>query len=272
MRRWGRPGAPRVFLLHGWMDVGGTFQFLTDALLEHGDWEVIAPDLRGFGLSEWPQDGYWFPDYYADFEAILDHYLPQGAAAVIGHSMGSQIASIYAGLRPARINKLICLDGLGLPDMPPASAPKRIRTWLDQLAKPTRLRSYESYDTLAERVRKHHPKLTPERAAFVARCWGQPGENGRITLCADPKHELRNPLLYRAAESHALWHEVTAATLFIDAGDSALVKMLGEAESAQRRACFRANQRVVLAGCGHMLHFEQPEATAVHIAAFLNAS
>ena len=41
--------APKLFLLHGWMDVGASFQFLVDAL--HGDWHVIAPDLRGFGRS-----------------------------------------------------------------------------------------------------------------------------------------------------------------------------------------------------------------------------
>ncbi len=272
LRLWGRAGAPRVFILHGWLDVSGTFQFLVDELLRHGDWEVVAPDFRGFGLSEWPQDGYWFPDYYADFEVMLNHYVPTGAATVVGHSMGAHIAAIYAGLRPERTARLVLLDGLNMPDMPADTAPKRVRAWLDQLGKPPRLRSYESYDTLAERIRKHHPKLTRERSVAIARCWGQPGENGRIMLCADPKHELRNPILYRAAEAQAIWREVTADTLFIDGGDSPFGKMLDAKETELRRNCFRKHRQVVVADCGHMMHFEQPEATARQIAELLNVA
>ena len=51
LRRWGSPDAPTLFLLHGWMDVGASFQFLVDALA--GEWYAIAPDLRGYGRSGW---------------------------------------------------------------------------------------------------------------------------------------------------------------------------------------------------------------------------
>ena len=46
------------------MDVSASFQFLADAL--PGDWHLLAPDWRGFGLSQTPEDGYWFADYVAD--------------------------------------------------------------------------------------------------------------------------------------------------------------------------------------------------------------
>jgi len=68
VRTWGEAGAPKLFLLHGWMDVSASFQFLVDALA--GQWHVLAPDWRGFGPSETPQDGYWFPDYVADLDAL----------------------------------------------------------------------------------------------------------------------------------------------------------------------------------------------------------
>lgn len=64
IRTWGDPHSPKLFLLHGWMDVSASFQFLVDALRR--EWCVFAPDWRGFGLTEWPQDGYWFADYLAD--------------------------------------------------------------------------------------------------------------------------------------------------------------------------------------------------------------
>lgn len=55
VRTWGEPHWPRLFLLHGWMDVSASFQFLVDSL-KH-DWYVIAPDWRGFGLTEWACGG-----------------------------------------------------------------------------------------------------------------------------------------------------------------------------------------------------------------------
>ena len=46
---WGDADAPLVVYLHGWADVGSTFQFLVDQLT--GSWRVVAPDWRGFGRS-----------------------------------------------------------------------------------------------------------------------------------------------------------------------------------------------------------------------------
>ena len=69
VRCWGDPRLPRLFLTHGWLDVSATFQPLVLPLLQR--WQVLVPDWRGFGHSEWPQDGYWFYDYVADLEALL---------------------------------------------------------------------------------------------------------------------------------------------------------------------------------------------------------
>src|SRR5258708_16223782 len=71
---WGDPAAPKRFLIHGWMDVGASFQFLVDAFA--GEAFAIAPDLRGFGRSAWQPQGYWFADYVADLEALLDAFAP----------------------------------------------------------------------------------------------------------------------------------------------------------------------------------------------------
>ena len=89
---WGRPQAPPLLFLHGWMDVGASFQFLVDALA--GDWYAIAPDLRGFGRSAWQAQGYWFFDYVADLEALLDRFVHDQPARLIGHSLGGNIVMI----------------------------------------------------------------------------------------------------------------------------------------------------------------------------------
>ncbi|TXH06345.1 MAG: alpha/beta hydrolase [Nevskiaceae bacterium] len=269
IRRWGAPQAPAIFIGHGWLDVSATFDYVARALLPQ--FQVLAPDWRGFGHSQWPQDGYWFHDYVADLEAILDHYAPDAPALLAGHSMGAQIMSLYAGLRPQRVRKLVCMDGLFLPDMDADSAPRRFRRWLDELKAPERQKVYTSYEELAARVRKQHPQLSEERALFVARCWGFQDGRGRITLCADPKHRLDMPSLYRAAESMAVWKQITAPTLFIDAGKSAFVNALPAAQTEARRACFATRETVIVADAGHMLHFDAPEETARHIARFFAA-
>src|SRR5688572_16055982 len=86
VRQWGTAGAPKLFLLHGWMDVAASFQFLVDALRR--EWHVIAPDWRGFGETDVPTrypgtQSYWFPDYLADLEALLDHYEPTGSVDLV---------------------------------------------------------------------------------------------------------------------------------------------------------------------------------------------
>ncbi len=268
IRRWGNPQAPALFLGHGWLDVSATFHYVAQALLPQ--FQILAPDWRGFGHSQWPQDGYWFHDYVADLEGILDHYSPSEAVLLAGHSMGAQITSLYAGLRPERVRKLIAIDGLFMPDMAVNSAPRRFRRWLDELKAPERQKSYSSYEELATRVRKQHPQLSEERALFVARCWGNEDGRGRITLCADPKHRLDMPSLYRADQSMEIWKLVTAPTLFLDAGKSAFINSITPAQMQERRDCFAKHERVVVADAGHMMHFDAPEETARHMARFLS--
>jgi len=267
IRRWGDPAAPKVFLLHGFLDVSATWQPVAEGLLPR--YQVLSPDFRGFGHTEWPQDGYWFPDYVGDVDVIADHYSAGEPVSLVGHSMGAQVASLYAGLRPERVKKLVCLDGLFLPDMESKLATKRFRRWLDELKDLPQQKSYASFEDLAARIRKQHPDLPAERADFVARCWGREDGHGRIALCADPKHRLAGPGLYRAEESLAVWREITAPTLFVDAGLSQFRKAISPEETARRRACFRDHRAVVVERGSHMLHFSAPAETARCIADFL---
>ena len=94
VRIWGEAQDPPLFLLHGWMDVSASFQFLVDSL--RGRWRVIAPDWRGCGLTGWADAGYWFPDYYADLDALLDVYTP--AAPARTDALGAWGFAIAAGV------------------------------------------------------------------------------------------------------------------------------------------------------------------------------
>lgn len=272
VRRWSCPGAPKMFLLHGWMDVSASFQFLVDSLREK--WDVFAPDWRGYGLSDWGKsDCYWFPDYIGDLEVLLRQIEPDGAVNLVGHSLGGNVAAIYAGVRPSRVARLVNLEGVGLPSTRAEQAPKRYARWLDELRAPPQLRPYADYGALADRLQKANPRLTRARAEFLSRHWGRETADGSIVLRGDPAHKIVNPVLYRFEEVRACWEAVSAPVLWVDAAGSDTVKRLGidASQYAERRSAFRNVTYSIVENAGHMLHHDQPETVARLIEGFLLA-
>lgn len=275
VRRWGADDAPVLFMLHGWMDVAASFQFVVDAL--GGDWQVIAPDMRGFGLSDWPVaqhggNGYWFYDYLADLDALLVHYAPEGEVNLVGHSMGANIACLYAGVRPERVRRVVDLEGFGMPATVPAQAPKRVRDWLDEVRDPPALRSYASLDAVAARLVKTNPRLAAARARYLAQHWSKPDGEGGYMLLADAAHKMRSPLLYRLDEVMAIWSQVSAKVLHVEAARSETLARLAGAvpigEFKARFAAFPDWRERVIEDAGHMIHHDQPEEIARLIEAF----
>jgi pimeloyl-ACP methyl ester carboxylesterase len=270
VRTWGDARAPKLFMLHGWMDVAASFQFLVDGL--QGNWHVIAPDWRGFGLSGWSRDGYWFPDYYADLETLLDLYQGRTPALVVGHSMGGVISGVFAGIRQDRIARLAILEGLGLKRLPPGAAPDRYAQWLDELADPPRFKPYRSFEEVAERLKRNNPRLSDEKAAFLAPHWAKQLPSGEIVLAADPRHKLVNPYIFRIDEAVACWRRVTARVLIVSGRESGIPARMQDTpeQLAERKSAFRGHRDVELADCGHMMHHDQPQRLAAVLEDFLS--
>ncbi len=270
VRTWGEADAPPLFLLHGWMDVSASFQFVVDEFKRK--WHVIAPDWRGFGLSERAGAGYWFPDYYADLEALLKRYSPDQPARLVGHSMGGVIACTYAGLRPDRVVRVVSLEGFGLARTIPADAPPRYRRWLDELAsREPRFRFYISYEELATRLQRENPRLTADRAGFIARAWAHETGPGRIEMCSDPRHKRANPVLFRIEEMLACWRDVTAPVLWVFARDSKGTGYLQDTaeQLSERRNAFKNYRELWIEEAGHMMHHDRPGAVAELVENFL---
>lgn len=270
VRHWSAPGAPKMVLLHGWMDVSASFQFVVDAL--EREWDVYAPDWRGYGLTEWSRaDSYWFPDYLADLDALLEKIDSEKPVNLVGHSMGGNVAGLYAGVRPSRVARFVNLEGFGLAATRPEQAPKRYARWLDELRVPPRLRPYESFAALAQRLQANNHRLSKEKAELLARHWGQQMNGRGVTLRSDPAHKIVNPVLYRQDEVRACWQLATAAVLWVEAAESDGLKRVGldAVAHAERRASFRNLRHVVVPGAGHMLHHDQPEAVARLLDEFL---
>jgi pimeloyl-ACP methyl ester carboxylesterase len=270
---WGPEDAPKLFMLHGWMDVAASFQFVVDAL--KGSWHVIAPDWRGFGLSERPQlDTYWFPDYVGDLDAIVDHYAPGEAINLLGHSMGGNVVSLYAGVRPERVRRLINLEGFGMPVSKPEQAPKRYAKWLDELKEEATLRTYPSQQAVAARLQKTNPRLSDERAAFLSLHWSAQVGDGEWEIQGDPAHKKSTPLLYQVEEVLACWRAITAPVLWVEADDTNMWQWMGPKEQARIEIDRRlGNLKQVTArmmpDAGHMLHHDQPQLLAEMIEEFL---
>ena len=269
LREWGEPGAPQLLLLHGWMDVSASFQFVVDAFSR--DWHVIAPDWRGFGLSErGAGDCYWFPDYLGDLEAIVDAVSPESPATLVGHSMGGNIALLYAGVRPARIRAAVNLEGFGLKDCEPAQAPARYVRWLDELKSPPVARRYGSVAEVAERLRRNNPRLDGERAAFLAEHWSRRTAQGGFEVAGDPAHKIVNPVLYRWAEVAACWATIACPVLWVEATDTDAHRWAGDAGEIARRVAALASVEIArVADAGHMLHHDQPRQVARLIEEFV---
>jgi pimeloyl-ACP methyl ester carboxylesterase len=270
VRTWGNPDHPRLFLLHGWMDVSASFQFLVDCFAR--DWHIVAPDWRGFGLTEWAREGYWFADYYADLDQLLDIYHPGAPAQLVGHSMGGLIACTYAGVRPQRVARFISLEGFGMGRTTPELAPGRFRQWLDQLRDPPRFRPYGSCEEVAARLKQINPRLTAERADFLARHWAGKHASGEIRLLSDPRHKIVNPYLFRIEEILACWREVTCPVLWVFARNSKRGGYLRDTTEQldERRRAFRDYHEAWIEDCGHMMHHDQPERLARVVESFLD--
>ena len=266
LREWGDAEADAehtLLMLHGWMDVSASFQFVVDALGR--GWRVVAPDWRGFGRTDrTPTDCYWYPDYLADLEFILDDVVGQASAWLIGHSMGANVALMYAGARPQRVRAVVNLEGFGLRPTRPAQAPGRYAQWIDQLKQGGALRDYASQQEVAARLMKNNPRLSAERAAFLAQHWSEPDGAGRFRIAGDPAHRIVNPTLYRIDEVLACWKSVECPVLWVQGAQTDVLQHVGEDRSAAlkeveiRKAALRNVQSAVVEDAGHMLHHDQP--------------
>ncbi|MCY7317634.1 MAG: alpha/beta hydrolase, partial [Ramlibacter sp.] len=203
VRLWGEPGADKVplVMVHGWMDVAASWQFVVDAL--QADHYVIAPDWRGYGLTtaDGPRaDNYWFPDYLADLDFLLDHYSPGQPVHLVGHSMGGNIAMIYAGTRPERIRSLVNLEGFGMAATRPSQAPRRYAKWMDEVKAFHRgelaLKGYDSAAGVAGRLMKTNHRLTQENADWLAQHWARREPDGQWRILGDAAHKITNASLY----------------------------------------------------------------------------
>lgn len=108
LRHWGDESLPKLLLLHGFPEYGGTWDQLAPLLAER--FHCIAPDQRGFGQSWAPADvsEYTGSKLVADMAALIG----EGPLYVLGHDWGAAVAYGLAMFRPELVSRLIIMNGV----------------------------------------------------------------------------------------------------------------------------------------------------------------
>lgn len=278
VRVWGEPAPDKtpLVMLHGWMDVAASYQFVVDALAH--DHYVIAPDWRGYGQSAVDGvDNFWFPDYLADLDFLLDHYAPTTQVNLVGHSMGGNVVMLYAGVRPERIRRLVNLEGFGMPAATPDQAPQRYAKWIDELKKLHQgdmdLKTYETVAGVARRLMKTNPRLGADKANWLAPHWAHENAQGKWCILGHPAHKISNAHIYRVDEVLEIYRRISMPVLSVETTHSSLdLWWKGKFTLAQYHQRLEAVPQVEIVrvdDAGHMLHHDQPEVLAALIERFL---
>ena len=278
VRVWGEPAADKtpLVMVHGWMDVAASYQFMVDAFSQ--DHHIIAPDWRGYGLTDsGGADNFWQADYLADLDFLLDHYAPGRAVNLVGHSMGGGVVMLYAGLRPERVRRLVNLEGFGMPATTPDQAAGRYTRWMDELKQLHRgekaLRPYPDSAGVARRLSKTNPRLSPDKAAWLAQHWARQNSLGEWQILGEAAHKLANATLYRLDEVLAIYALISMPTLAVEADHNQLNEWwkgrLTLAEHHRRLSVLPQVNIARIQDAGHMMHHDQPEQLAALIEGFI---
>ena len=276
----GAADRPAIVLVHGIRDVGASLLPVAESLAER--FRVVLPDLRGHGDSGKPGN-YAMWQFTYDLYRVVTHF-QLTRPAVLGHSLGGQIAAHYAALFPDGISKLVIVEGLGPPQRPsdvdPAAARHAERMRLVELAElPERGRPLPDVEFAAGRLIANNPRIAPERARWLAehgtaraadgRCyWKFDQRVGQVWLGTDPERNRAN------------WRAIACPTLVVTAGlaDEYWRSQMpipswdgrfNEADLADRLGCFRDVRHAHIDHAGHMVHFDAPERLVALVESFL---
>jgi pimeloyl-ACP methyl ester carboxylesterase len=259
------PSGLMLLVLHGFLDAGSTWELVAEPLARAGH-DVVVPDLRGFGRSEWVGAGgyYYFPDYLADVAALVEALSPP-RLGVVGHSMGGAVACLFTGAFPERVERLALLEGVGPPDLPALTAVDRAQRWLRDLRRIDRTpRPLASLDEAAARLAVNNPAVPREVLLTRAKLLTRLDAGGRLVWAHDPLHRTISPTMFRLEEFQEYLKRIACPTLFVSGGPSGMHPL----DEEERLSRLKDVARVELPKAGHMMHWTEPSAVARELVAF----
>ncbi|VAW96721.1 Polyketide synthase modules and related proteins [hydrothermal vent metagenome] len=172
---WGDNKAPIILLLHGILDQGAAWEQVAVGLARAG-YYVIAPDLRGHGKSEHlsPGASYNLMDFIADIESIIESIQAKSESqktkklTLVGHSMGTILASMYAAVHPENINALILVETVLPANNGNALDINGVKTQLKYLSSPPRHKKLSNVNDASSQLKLMTPGLSSKFAQRLA--------------------------------------------------------------------------------------------------------
>jgi pimeloyl-ACP methyl ester carboxylesterase len=256
---------PPLLLVHGWPQSWYAWRLVMPALAQ--DFQVIAVDQRGIGLSDRPQDGYDTGTLAGDLVALMDA-LGHQRFALVGHDTGMWIGYALAADHPERLDRLAVAETPipGLSPSPPLLSNARLNTqlfhfgfnWLDELNEQL-VRGREDIFFGFQFASKAAKQLPDYAVKYYV-----------DTLAADPEALHASFAMYRALDTTIAQNaqrkaqQLTLPVLAIGGGHS-----LGQQVADTMKLGAEDVQSLVIPGSAHYPAEETPEDLLAALTAFL---
>ena len=252
---------PAVVMLHGFGDTGDMWAPLAAALVK--DHTIIVPDLRGMGLSSYPDTGYDKKTQAQDIARVMDRLNVQ-KADLVTHDIGIMVGYALAAQYPDRITRWVIIDA-PLPGIGP---------W-DEILKSPLLWHSNFRGPDVDRLVKGRERI------YLDRFWNELSANPKAIDEAARRHYAK--IYARPGAMHAAFNQFAAFSQ--DASDNKAfaskgkltmpILALGAEKSfgAQQAAIMREVgtnvEGGIIANSGHWIMEEQPDATVKAVRNFL---
>lgn len=267
---WGDPADPLVLCLHGAYDHGRMFDGVAPRVAELG-YHVVAVDLRGHGDSGPLDTGFAWTLLHLDLALLIKH-LGGAPVGFVAHSFGGGQAIGVAGAFPELVRWVVNIDGLGPPAdsmLPPDELSEAVQQSFVRtdraLLSPRR--PWGSLEEMAAYRGRNNPRLPADWVMHLVRHGAREVEGGWVWK-ADPMFGIGTPSEFNVAMLEAEMRRVECPVLVLTGDQEDTWREHDDEELEVRTSWLRARLEVV-AGTGHYVHIEDPDATVAHLASFV---
>ena len=261
----GFPGRPRLLCLHGWLDTAASFAPLAEHLGDDAD--LVAIDLPGHGHSEHAGAGYTLFDMALAARRGIDA-LGWKDCALVGHSLGANVAPWLAAAAPDVVTRLVLIEGLGPFSEEADALPARLVRALDDRLDAGRFetRTFEDLDAAIDH-RLRHARMERASARLIMERQVETVDGG-VRWRFDPALRHASAEYRTEAQVLAVLGAIRCPTLVVLAEDGLPLR---RDDASARLDAIPDVRRVVLPGAHHV-HVDSPAPVADAIRDFLEGS
>jgi pimeloyl-ACP methyl ester carboxylesterase len=267
---WGDAGKPPVLLVHGGWDHGRMWDGVAPRIAGLG-YHAVAIDVRGHGDSgRLHTSGTYWQMFQLDLAQVARYLGPP--VRVIGHSFGGGLSMSMAAGLPDHVDRVVNIDGLGPPpemmivEDHAASASQWIKDAERLWSEPAR--EYGSAEEMAQKRKAINTRLPIEWCRHLARHGSTPGPGGGLIWKSDQHMRLGSPGPFSDESLRAQYARIGCPVLVLTGTEPDQWNDLPVEARDARLAAIPDVRHHEIAGAGHYVHIEQPDAVVELVTAF----